>query len=87
MIQRRVTVFYKLSIFWTAVRLSDNLNVRAAKYRSDAEHQESRQKRKIHRTVALFCKLSIFCLVMVFSEMFTVGAPKTRSDDKHHKTS
>ena len=47
MIQRRVTVFYKLSIFWTAVRLSENLNVRAAKYRSDAKHQESRQKRKI----------------------------------------
>ena len=80
-------MFYKLSIFWTAVRLSDNLNVRAAKYRSDAKHQESRQKRKIHRTVALFCKLSIFCLVVGFSGMCTVRAPKCSSDDKYHKTS
>ena len=59
-------MFYKLSIFWTAIRFSENLNVRAGKCRSDAKHPESRQKQKFYRSVAVVCKFRIFCLVVGF---------------------
>ena len=40
MIQRRVSVFYKLTVFWTGIRFSENVNVRALKCEYDGKHQK-----------------------------------------------
>ena len=65
-------MFYKFAIFLTAIRFSENLNVRAIKCDYKGKHQKSRSKRRF--IDVFFYKLCIFLFVSELSDIFTVRA-------------
>ena len=68
-------MFYKLSIFGTAIRFSENLNVRAAKCRSDAKRQNLGKNEDSYKCSSIL-QIEHLLFSSGFSEMCIVEFPK-----------
>ena len=69
---RRLTVFWKLVIFWAVIGFSENLTVKAPKCDYDEKHPKNYVKTKIQRGVRYFSKFGIFWFLMGLCDIFTV---------------
>ena len=71
-IMRRLTVFFKLVMFWAGIRFSENFTLTDLKFHFDDKPHKTYMKTMIPWHMTEFWKSAIFWVVMALTDNFTV---------------